>query len=92
MYDELRNMNNMDDIRRTMNKIDNLYLYVERSFAGLLIVDYSSKEADRILNSMYKESVNSEKYSQDDLISIAEKGMQISKVFMENAEKQRECL
>lgn len=87
LYDELRNMNNMDDIRRTMNKIDNLYLYVERSFAGLLIVDYSSKEADRILNSMYKESVNSEKYSQDDLISIAEKGMQISKVFMENAEK-----
>ena len=77
----------MEDVNTTIQKINNLYIKAEQSFAGQLIVDYSSKEADRILNSMYKESVNSEKYSQDDLISIAEKGMKISKVFMENAEK-----
>ena len=38
---------------------------------------------------MYKESVNSEKYSQDNLVLLAEKGMQISKIFMENAKKTR---
>ena len=80
-------MNNIEEIHTTMNKIDILYLNIEQSFAGQLIVDYSSKEADRILNSMYKESVNSEKYSQDNLRSIAEKGMQISEIFMKNADR-----
>lgn len=87
LYKKLKNTESMEDVNTTIQKINNLYIKAEQSFAGQLIVDYSSKEADRILNSMYKESVNSDKYSQDDLISIAEKGMKISKVFMENAEK-----
>ena len=41
---------------------------------------------------MYKESVNSEKYSQDNLVLLAEKGMQISKIFMENAKKTKKML
>lgn len=87
LYNDLKNMNNIEEIHTTMNKIDILYLNIEQSFVGQLIVDYSSKEADRILNSMYKESVNSEKYSQDNLRSIAEKGMQISEIFMKNADR-----
>ena len=84
-----KNMNNTEDVHIAMNKIDTLYANAEQSFAGQLIVDYSSKEADRVLNSMYKESVNSEKYSQDNLVLLAEKGMQISKIFMENAKKTK---
>ena len=87
-----KNMNNTEDVHIAMNKIDTLYANAEQSFAGQLIVDYSSKEADRVLNLMYKESVNSEKYSQDNLVLLAEKGMQISKIFMENAKKTKKML
>lgn len=87
LYECLKNISNVKDIHKIMSKINMLYLAAEQSFAGQLIVDYSSKEADRVLNSMYKESVNSEKYSQDNLVLLAEKGMQISKIFMKNAKK-----
>lgn len=90
LYDSLKNMNNIRDIHKVMDRIDTLYMNVEHSFAGQLIVDYSSAEADKILDSMYKECVNSEKYSHDNLNSIAEKGMQISKIFMKNANKTKE--
>lgn len=89
VYESMKNMNNTEDVHIAMNKIDTLYANAEQSFAGQLIVDYSSKEADRVLNSMYKESVISEKYSQDNLVLLAEKGMQISKIFMENAKKTK---
>ena len=92
VYESMKNMNNTEDVHIAMNKIDTLYANAEQSFAGQLIVDYSSKEADRVLNLMYKESVNSEKYSQDNLVLLAEKGMQISKIFMENAKKTKKML
>lgn len=74
-------MNNTEDVHIAMNKIDTLYANAEQSFAGQLIVDYSSKEADRVLNSMYKESVISEKYSQDNLVLLAEKECRFQNIY-----------
>ena len=73
-----------------MGKIDELYMTSERSFSGTLITDASSMDADQILEEMYSGITNKEKYSKEDLTSIADKGMRIAEIFMKNARETKE--
>lgn len=47
-------------------------------------------DADQILEEMYSGITNKEKYSKEDLNSIADKGMQIAEIFMKNARETKE--
>jgi len=79
-----------EPIQEIMKKIDELYMTSERSFSGTLITDASSMDADQILEEMYSGITNKEKYSKEDLNSIADKGMQIAEIFMKNARETKE--
>ena len=90
LYDKLKKIDNINDSKEIMKKIDELYMTSERSFSGTLITDASSMDADQILEEMYSGITNKEKYSKEDLNSIADKGMQIAEIFMKNARETKE--
>ena len=83
-------IDNINDSKEIMKKIDELYMTSERSFSGTLITDASSMDADQILEEMYSGITNKEKYSKEDLTSIADKGMRIAEIFMKNARETKE--
>ena len=90
LYKNFKRIDNPKKLTQTMKEIDCLYEKAERCFAGKMIADASSMQADEIIQTMYKESTNQDTYSKEDINAIADKGMRMAEIFMKNAKKTKE--
>lgn len=92
LYKKMIESKDIKEVKQMMKKVDNLYLKASSSFVGKIIIDYSSKEADRQLDQMYQK----DKEQGADMKAVIEKGIMVSEIFMRKSEQAKkvffECL
>lgn len=89
-YEQIMETSDVNKIKLLMDKAAEYDKKVSDIYATDIIIDYSRREVDNLLDEMYAESENGNNSSYDEVKKVAQKGIAVLNIFMKNADRTKD--